>query len=141
MRFQDKVAIVTGAASGIGRALAQRLASEGASVALIDRNEAGLTEVAAALPDQARVWFRALDVASETEVEKCVADVFGKFGRIDVLCNNAGIAGGDYSAITETDVDVWRQILSVNIMGAVHFTKYAARIMRDQRAGAIVNTA
>lgn len=141
MRFENKVAIVTGAASGIGRALAQRLAGEGACVALIDRNEAGLAEVAAALPDQSKVWWRAVDIASEAEVEKCVADVAGKFGRIDVLCNNAGIAGGDYSAITETDTGMWQQILTVNIMGAVHFMKYAARIMRDQSGGAIVNTA
>lgn len=141
MRFQDKVAIITGAASGIGRAVAQRLAADGACVALIDRNEAGLAQVAAALPDQSRLWYRAFDIAAEAEVEKCVADVFAKFGRIDVLCNNAGIAGGDYSAITETNTGIWQQILSVNIMGAVHFTKYAGRIMRDQRSGAIVNTA
>ncbi|NMM36674.1 MAG: SDR family oxidoreductase [Glaciimonas sp.] len=140
MRFQDKIAVITGAASGIGCAVAQRLAGEGACVALIDRNEAGLAEVAAALPDQSRVWYRALDIGIETDVEKCVAAVFGKFGRIDVLCNNAGIAGGDYSPITETNTEIWQQILSVNIMGAVHFTKYVGRIMRTQCSGAIVNT-
>lgn len=141
MRFQDKVAIVTGAASGIGRATAQRLASEGATVALVDRNEEGLAKVAASLPDQSKVLFRALDISREEEVEKFVADVFARFGRIDVLCNNAGIAGGDYSKITDTNTAIWQQILSVNIMGAVNFTKYASRVMRDQQRGAIVNTA
>jgi meso-butanediol dehydrogenase/(S,S)-butanediol dehydrogenase/diacetyl reductase len=141
MRFQNKVALITGAASGIGRAAARRLAAEGAAVALVDRNEAGLAEAAAGLPDQSKVWFRALDIANEAEVEKCVADVVARFGRIDALCNNAGIAGGDYSPITETSASIWQQILSINIMGAVHFTKYAARVMREQRGGAIVNTA
>lgn len=141
MRFNGKVAIITGAASGIGRATAQRLSMEGACVALVDRNQEGLAAVADALPDQSKVWHRALDISNEAEVEQCVADVLSRFGRIDVLCNNAGIAGGDYSAITETDVAVWQQIMMVNVMGAVHFIKYAARPMRDQRSGAIVNTA
>jgi len=141
MRFKDKVALITGAASGIGRATAQRLAAEGAHVALVDRNEEGLAAVATTLPATSKVWTRALDISREEDVERCVADALAVFGRIDVLCNNAGIAGGDYSAITDTDTVVWQQLLSVNVMGAVHFTKYAARPMREQRSGAIVNTA
>lgn len=141
MRFDNKVAIITGAASGIGRAVAERLCGEGARVALVDRNEEALAELAATLANTSNIWYRALDISHEDEVRQCVADVLASFGCIDVLCNNAGIAGGDYSPITETDTAVWQQILAVNVMGAVHFTKYAARAMRARRSGAIVNTA
>jgi len=141
MRFNNHTVIITGAASGIGHATAERIFSEGASVALVDRNTEGLASLADALGDPSRIWFRALDIAREDEVERCVADIHARFGRIDALCNNAGIAGGDYSAITETDTAVWQQIIAVNVMGAVHFTKYAGRIMREQGKGAIVNTA
>lgn len=141
MRFSDKVAIITGAASGIGRAAARRLASEGAFVALVDTNEEGLRDVAAAVAAPDKVSLHALDVSDEAAVQQCVAAVLARFGRIDVLCNNAGISGRDYSAITDTDAAIWQQILAVNIMGAVHFTKYAGRAMREQRSGAVVNTA
>jgi NAD(P)-dependent dehydrogenase (short-subunit alcohol dehydrogenase family) len=141
MRFRDKVAIVTGAASGIGRATAQRLHEEGAALALVDSNEDGLRQLAGELGDGDRVMFRALDISVEAEVERFVADVKSRFDRIDALCNNAGISGGDYSAISETDTAVWQRVIAVNLMGAVHFTKYVSRIMREQRYGAIVNTA
>ncbi|WP_179404496.1 SDR family NAD(P)-dependent oxidoreductase [Burkholderia guangdongensis] len=140
MRFNDKVAIVTGAASGIGRASAQRLYREGASVALIDRDAQALADVAGTM-DAARVWHRGVDVANEDDVAACVDEIERRFGAIDVLCNNAGIAGGDYSIIAETQTDVWTKIIAVNLMGVVHFTKWVSRGMIERQRGAIVNTA
>ncbi|SNS97180.1 NAD(P)-dependent dehydrogenase, short-chain alcohol dehydrogenase family [Noviherbaspirillum humi] len=150
MRFHDKVAIVTGAASGIGRAIALRLAQEGATLALVDRNESGLAATVSALMEPGAAagrqagpqpWSRALDIADEQSVAEAVREVAESFGRIDVLCNNAGISGGDYSAVTENDLAIWHQVLNVNLFGAVNFTKHAARVMRERQDGAIVNTA
>ncbi|MDE1140093.1 MAG: glucose 1-dehydrogenase [Paraburkholderia tropica] len=140
MRFKDKVALVTGAASGIGRATAQRLYDEGACVVLVDWNRDALAEAAAQF-DAARVWHGALDVAREDEVAACVAQVRERFGEIDALCNIAGIAGGDYSIVAETDTAVWQQILGVNLMGVVHFTKWTSQAMIARGQGAIVNVA
>lgn len=141
MRFEGRVALITGAASGIGRATAERFANEGAMLALVDVNADALSAVATMLAGRTRVWLRALSVDDSAAVERCVSDVLVEFGHIDVLCNNAGIAGGDYSSITDTDVDLWSRILAVNLMGAVHFTRHVGRHMAERRRGAIVNTA
>ncbi len=140
-RFQQRTVLITGAASGIGRAAARRFAEEGAALVLVDRNEEGLEETRAALPAGTEVMTRALDVSDENAVDALVETVIAERGRIHALCNNAGIAGGDYSGITETDTDTWRAILNVNLLGPVFFTRAVGRHMREQGGGAIVNTA
>lgn len=141
MRFQNRVAIVSGAASGIGLATVQRLISEGATVALIDRNAAALGEVAAALADPARSLPCVVDIADEAAVERCVGDVLARYGRIDVLCNNAGILGNHERLATDQDLDEWHAVMAVNLYGTVIFTKHVARVMQRAGRGAIVNTA
>ncbi|WP_336043242.1 SDR family oxidoreductase, partial [Pseudooceanicola nanhaiensis] len=90
MRFEGKVAIVTGAASGIGRATAARLAAEGAKVCIVDREQAALD---AATPE-GEVMTHACDVSDEAQVEACVKAVVEKWGRIDAVANNAGVSRG-----------------------------------------------
>lgn len=140
MRFSKKIVIVTGAASGIGMACATRFAEEGASVILVDREADKLESVASTLPGSGHEA-AAVDVRDESAVTELVERVVKAHRRIDVVCNNAGIAGPDYEPITENDLDNWRDIFDVNVMGTVHFTRAAGRHMRAAQSGAIVNTA
>lgn len=140
-RFDNRIALITGAGSGIGRATAKRLASEGARLMLVDRDAEGLKLTLSELPANTEVLHRLLDVSDETAVEQCVNDTISHFGRLDVLCNNAGIAGGDYSIATDQSLETWQQIINVNLFGVMLFTKYASRQMQQQNSGAIVNTA
>ncbi len=140
MRFANHAAIVTGAASGIGRATALRLAAEGAAVALIDRDGAALDDAAHALPAGTPAMTVVLDVGDEDAVERGVAAVLERFGRVDVLSNNAGIACG-YAIASDQDMGEWQRVMAVNLYGTVHFTKHAARPMQAAGRGSIVNTA
>lgn len=134
MRFQGKVAVVTGAFSGIGQATAARLAAEGASVVLVDLGEC-------ALPEQGGPHLSLIcDVAQEAQVQGCIAAVLERFGRIDVLCNNAGVTC-THAPITEINAADWARVMGVNLFGTAHFIKHAAPAMITQGGGAIVNTA
>ncbi|MDQ7069219.1 MAG: SDR family NAD(P)-dependent oxidoreductase [Rhodobacterales bacterium] len=133
MRFTDKIAIVTGAASGIGAATAKRLASEGASVVLVDLSTS-------ALPEGDTHLALTCDIADEAAVETLVAQVVDKYGRIDILCNNAGVICSA-APITEIDSSDWQKVMGVNLFGCAHFIKHVGRIMIAQKSGAIVNTA
>ena len=139
MRFQDKVVIITGGASGIGLAVAQRLASEGARIVLADYNEANLAAAvpvvqAAGAPD---VWGSLCNVSVEVQVEATVAETLARFGRLDVVVNNAGLM--QFKPLEELTGDDWLRILGVDLLGAFYFTKQAFLHMRP--GGSIVNVA
>ncbi len=140
MRFEGRTCIVTGAASGIGRATALQLAREGARLALVDRKAAELAGAAASLPRADEHTSHILDIGDEEMVRSCVADVLNGHGRIDVLCNNAGIASTKGTAV-EQDLSEWVRVMQVNVFGAMLFMKHAGAAMITAGRGAIVNTA
>ena len=148
MRFTDRVAVVTGAASGIGLATARRLAQEGATVALIDRNAEPLAAAVDLITPELQpgrdIAPFTVDVADEAAVEKAVASIAERFYGIDVLANCAGITNGLATA-DEQVMEEWHRVTAVNLYGVVHLTKHVARVMRDAEkgwhGGAIVNTA
>lgn len=136
-RFKGKVALVTGAAGGIGLATAQRLGSEGARLVLADIDEAKLARARAQVLDAGApdAWGRRCDVSSDAEVHATVEDTLARFGRFDVLVNNAGLM--QFAALESLSGEDWRRILGVDLMGAVHFTREA--FLHMERGGAIVN--
>jgi NAD(P)-dependent dehydrogenase (short-subunit alcohol dehydrogenase family) len=137
MRLAGKVAIVTGAARGIGRATALRFLAEGARVALSDRDAAALAGVATG-PAEA-VLMQACDVARAAEVEALVAATLARFGRIDVLVNNAGY--GHRGSIEQTSEAEWDALMATNVKGVFLCSRAVVPVMRRQGGGTIVNVA
>ena len=137
-RFGDQVAIVTGAAGGIGAAVASRLAAEGAHVALVDRDEERGARSAQAIVDAGgRAEFHVADVSSTQEVDAVVAGVAERHERLDVLVNNAGMTR-DNLLFRMTD-DEWDAVLDVNLKSAFLCTRAAQRVMVPARSGRIVS--
>lgn len=136
--LKDKVALVTGGAQGIGEAIARKLASEGASIAIIDVN---LEKAKATADDIKQLGVETeaykADVSNTGEVQEVVDKVFEKFKKIDILVNNAGITR-DTLLMRMTEED-WDLVININLKGAFNFTKAVTKIMAKQRNGSIIN--
>jgi 3-oxoacyl-[acyl-carrier protein] reductase len=145
MRLKDKVAIVTGAAHGIGRAYARRFAEEGAHVVIADIDARGGEAAAKALIDGGgSAWARRTDVRDFGHVEGLMQETVKKFGRIDVLLNNAAIYVTQAlwkGPVEELAVEEWDRVMAVNLKGVFLCCKAAIPIMKRQRAGKIINIA
>lgn len=136
-RFENRVVIVTGAASGIGRAVARRFGEEGARVVIADRDAEAAQQAAeeikqAGAPD---AWAATCDVSDEAQVTACVAGALERFHRLDVVVNNAGLM--TFKPLVELTAEDWRRVLAVDLLGAFFFIREAFRHMKP--GGAVVN--
>jgi NAD(P)-dependent dehydrogenase (short-subunit alcohol dehydrogenase family) len=137
MRLQGRVAVVTGAASGIGLATARRLAAEGALVVAVDLNTDGVKELAAELNGDAITC----DVTDEAAVSALFDQVVASHGRVDIAFNNAGISPPEDDSILTTGLEAWDRVQRVNLTSVYLCCKYAIPHMRRQGKGSVINTA
>ena len=141
--LEGKVMIVTGAAMGLGLAAAKELAARGANVALVDYNEKSLAEAKAEISGKypsVKLLTVVADVSNEGAVKNYVDETVKTFGRIDGLYNNAGIEGKQ-AGMTEYDVDVFKKVIDINLMGVYYAMRYVIPVMQKQQYGRIVNVA
>ncbi len=136
-RLQDRVAVITGAGSGIGLASARRMAAEGARVVAVDIDKAA----GQAAAEETGGVFVAADVAVEEDVRRLYDEVAGEFDRIDIAFNNAGISPPEDDSILTTGIDAWRHVQEVNLTSVYLCCKYVLSHMRRQGKGSIINTA
>jgi 3-oxoacyl-[acyl-carrier protein] reductase len=139
MRFENQIALVTGAGRGIGHAIAVRLASEGASVACVSRTQANAKRTAGEIniirADAAKAY--AVDVADHAAVQKIGAQILEDFMKIDILVNNAGVTRDGLAM--RMSIEDWDAVVNTNLRGAFNFTQAIVRAMTKQRSGRIIN--
>ncbi|MBN8820933.1 MULTISPECIES: SDR family NAD(P)-dependent oxidoreductase [unclassified Spirosoma] len=141
-RFSKQVAIVTGGADGIGKGIAKRLASEGATLVLFDINHVTLERTVAEFTKQGHsVSGHVVDVSQESSVEKAVQTVEESFGRLDIMVNSAGIVGPTNTKITDFSVADYDRVYHTNLRGAFLMTKFALKAMEKANYGRILHLA
>jgi len=141
MKLSDKVALITGAGSGIGRASALLFSQEGAKVAVVDLDRKGGQETVGLIQQKGgEAVFVQADVSKAADVEKMVETTVKTFGRLDILFNNAGIPMS-FTPVEDLKEELWDRIININVKGIFLGAKYALPIMKKQGGGVIINTA
>ena len=140
-KLKDKVALITGGAQGIGRAIADKLANEGAKIVIVDVMEDAAKKTAEEISKEKNVESLSLkiDVSSSQETDEMVKKTVEKFGKIDIIINNAGITR-DNLLVRMSDEE-WDKVIAINLKGVFNCSKAAAKVMMKQRSGKIVNIA
>lgn len=140
MSLKDKVAVITGASRGIGKAIAQDLARSGVYVILTARNESELNEVVRAIISEGgkASSFR-LDITDETAIKQFLVSLSLISNHVDILINNAGL--GSFQPVTETDSEFWDEVMEVNVKGTFLMCKHIVPLMQSQKSGHIINIA
>jgi NAD(P)-dependent dehydrogenase (short-subunit alcohol dehydrogenase family) len=140
-KIEGKVAIITGAGSGIGRAMANLFAKEGAKIVAGEWNDKTLTEVVAEVHAAgSEITGMKFNVANQAEAESLVDTAVSTYGRLDILCNNAGVMDLNHGVGEVTD-EIWQRVLSINLNGPMYLSRRAIPIMIKQGGGTIINTA
>jgi NAD(P)-dependent dehydrogenase (short-subunit alcohol dehydrogenase family) len=140
MRLEDKVAVITGAGSGMGRVAAQMFAAEGARVVVAEFDERAGNETARLLTDAGgQASFVKADVSREDDARLMVEAAVSAYGRLDVLYNNAGVMPEADHSVIDTDVEIWDRVMAVNVRGVFLGCKYAIPQMVEQGSGSVIN--
>lgn len=138
-RFENQVAVISGGADGLGFGIAERIASEGGSIALFDINESLLSKSLKTLKDKGyNAEGYKMDISSEYDVQRAIGFVETTFGNIDIMVNSAGIVGPTNTKITDYPVEEYDKIYAINLRGAFLMTKYAIKAMEKKNYGRIL---
>lgn len=137
-RLNEKVAVITGGAGGIGKATAEHFLKEGAKVVLVDLFQEPLDEAQAELESLGEVITVAADVSKEEDVKKYVKETVDKFGKVDIFFNNAGIEG-EIALLTDLAVEDFDKVINVNVRGVFLGLKHVLPVMREQGSGSVIN--
>jgi len=136
--LKNKIAVITGAGSGIGRSLALKLFAKGVKLALNDLNESSLKETVKLIGSNADIYSETFDVSNKDDFYQFSKNVINHFKKVDIVINNAGITNGNSSAI-DTPIDVYKKVLGVNLWGMIYGTLAFLPVLRKQEESSVVN--